>query len=69
MEEYIPEGSYIWLDPENYDRTIDEMLEVAASPEKQAEMLSKAPIEKLCERTAEQIIGEGIKEFFNKRSR
>lgn len=45
------------------------MLEVAASPEKQVEMLSKAPIEKLCERTAEQIIGEGIKEFFSKLSR
>ena len=23
VEEYIPEGSYIWLDPENYDATID----------------------------------------------
>lgn len=60
LDEYIPEGSYIQINPDNLDETIDEMLSVYKSPEKQKEMLDKAPIKKLCEKTAQEIIAEKI---------
>lgn len=64
-EDYVPEGSYVKVNPDDFESTFRQMEEVFLDKKRQEEILSKAPVK--YDVTAQTIIREGILKLLESR--